>query len=62
MQILTAFLDCPECQLTFEATWADDSLDLQDMPSAPVATHTCPACGHQFTQEYPGWSLFTEAG
>lgn len=60
--LLTAILTCPRCGTDFDAWWADEVMDVQDMAEAPVAEQTCPACGHAETVEYPGWSFRAEAG
>jgi len=59
--ILTAILDCPQCDVPFEGQWADDSIDPEQRDDAPVQIQACPN-GHQFEAQYPGWSYLTEAG
>jgi hypothetical protein len=58
---LTAILDCPECEASFEGQWIDDSIDPEQRDEAPVQGQECPN-GHRFEAAYPGWSWFTEAG
>jgi hypothetical protein len=58
---LTAILDCPECEVSFEGRWSDDSMDPEQRDEAPVQAQQCPN-GHQFDAEFPGWSWTTEAG
>lgn len=61
--VLTGRVDCGGCELTFEATWADSSLSLEDMAEAPVADLTCPGCGAVLKDEpWPGWTFRSEAG
>lgn len=58
-----AIVECPECGTEFEGYWSDDdSLTDEDVTEAPVAQQTCPACGHHFDVEWPGWMFRSEAG
>lgn len=60
---LRARVDCPKCLITFEVTWHDDSMSLEDMAEAPVADVTCPGCKHVMVDEpWPGWTFRSEAG
>ena len=58
----SANVDCENCQATYEGTWTDDSISVEDMVDAPVQVQTCPGCGHQQEEEYPGWMFRSEAG
>jgi catabolite regulation protein CreA len=65
--VLTALVDCDEneggCGTTFQAIWTDDSLSVEDMAEPPVASITCPECGHvHVAMEWPGWTFYSEAG
>jgi hypothetical protein len=62
MLVLTAYLDCPECEAVFEGVWKDDSLSVQDMAEAPVADQTCPNGHVMAAEEYSGWMFRSEAG
>lgn len=64
MAIFVANLDCPasDCGEVFQARWEDDSDTQADAAESPVAVQECPACGHQFTAEYPGYTFNSEAG
>lgn len=57
----STLLDCPGCGETFEGHWTDPSLTIEDMTDPPVAEQECAACGHKFTEEYPGWMFRSEA-
>jgi hypothetical protein len=61
MSILTALVECPACDVTFEGSWRDDSMDEEQRDEAPVGEQECPA-GHKFVAEFPGWSFYGEAG
>lgn len=61
MSVLTATVECPECDTVFEGYWADDSMDAEQRDEAPVAAQEC-QCGHRFEAEYPGWSELGGAG
>lgn len=58
---LTAILDCPECDVSFDGEWNDDSMDPEQRDDVPVQVQQCPK-GHRFEAEYPGWSYTSEAG
>lgn len=59
----TALLECPACELTFEAEWQEELLDQQQLDEPPVSDFTCPGCGHCMPSvSYPGWTFFGEAG
>ena len=62
MLILNALIDCEECGETFEGTWTDDSMSVQDMAEPPQAEQTCPLCGNVQTEVYPAWCWTSEAG
>lgn len=57
----SANVDCPECGSTFEQIWTDDSMTVEDMVDAPVATAHCEECGHEWEAEYEGWMIRSEA-
>lgn len=61
MSILTALVECPRCDTTFEGSWHDESMDPESRDEAPVAEQECPN-GHKFPAQYPGWSYTGEAG
>lgn len=58
----TAFIDCEECDTSYEGTWTDDSQSYEDMVDSPESDFTCPNCGHVQHEVYPGWSFHSEAG
>jgi hypothetical protein len=60
--ILTALVECGNCELTYEGSWEDDSDTTQDMDEAPVAWQECPECKTEQQETYPGWINRTEAG
>jgi hypothetical protein len=60
--ILRALVDCGSCGETFEGTWTDDSMSVQDMAEPPEAGQACPACGHVQLEVYPAWCFNSEAG
>ena len=64
--VLTALVDCdgPDgCNETFDWTWEDDSISIEDMAEPPVADVTCPECGAvQTNVAWPGWCFRSEAG
>jgi catabolite regulation protein CreA len=64
--VLSVLVDCdgPDgCGETFNWTWEDDSISLEDMAEPPVADVTCPECGAVLTNvAYPGWMFRSEAG
>lgn len=60
-QLPTYLIECPECDVEFEGTWHDNSMDSEQRDEAPVQEQTCPN-GHIFEAEYPGWSYMGEAG
>lgn len=58
--------DCPPdcaggCETTYEGSWWDPSITVQDMRDRPESVQTCPACGHKQLLEYPGWGNYGEA-
>jgi hypothetical protein len=61
MPFLSAIVECPRCACEFSGVWHVTG-DIQDLAEAPVADKTCPSCGKVWSMEYPGWTLFTEAG
>lgn len=63
MGVLRAFVDCDDCEETYDGYWpAPDEDEEQDQDEAPIAEQVCPNCGHRQTEEFPGWSFHTEAG
>lgn len=58
----TALVECPSCDITFEGHWHDDSMDPEQMDGPPSGEQECPECGEVTVIEYPGWSVFGEAG
>lgn len=61
MYVLTALVDCPSCEVTFEGQWVDSSMDIEQMDGPPVAEQAC-TCGEVFEETYPGWSEYGGAG
>jgi hypothetical protein len=57
-----ANVDCPQCGTTYEGHWTDDSITVEDATDPPVGLQTCPGCGHQHEETYPGWFFHSEAG
>lgn len=62
MRYLTGTVECASCHEVYDGSWADDSMDVNDMAEAPVASQTCPSCGHVQQEEWPGWTWQSEAG
>jgi Zn finger protein HypA/HybF involved in hydrogenase expression len=62
MLILRALVDCAKCGETYEGTWTDDSLSVQDMAEPPEEEQECPACGNVQLEVFPGWCFNSEAG
>jgi hypothetical protein len=60
MAVLAATVDCPECGTAFEGRWLVTG-DVEDMVEPPEAEQECPG-GHRFSEEFPGWSHYVEAG
>lgn len=58
----TENVDCPICDTTFEGVFHDDSDTVEDMTDAPVGSHTCPSCHHEWISGMSGWTFFSEAG
>ena len=58
----TENVDCPACGAVSEGVFHDDSDSVEDIDTAPVGEHTCPACGHHWASELTGWTFFSEAG
>jgi hypothetical protein len=61
--VLHSLVDCEGCEITFQATWTDDSMTIEDMAEAPVRDVTCPECGYVHkAMPWPGWTFRSEAG
>jgi predicted RNA-binding Zn-ribbon protein involved in translation (DUF1610 family) len=58
----TENVDCPQCGQVFEGQFHDPSLTVQDITDPPAGRHECPNCGHRFTSELTGWTMYNEAG
>lgn len=60
----TENVECRLCETVFPGEFVDltGSMTVEDMTDPPIGTHTCPACGHQWSSELTGWQMFTEAG
>lgn len=62
MLTLQTLLDCPACDLTFDAAFNVPTADtLDELADPPDAEQVCPACGHEWVAEYPGWAHVNEA-
>jgi hypothetical protein len=59
LNVLVAIIDCPECAVLLEGTWAEPA---ESDDSVDAARQLCGACGHTWEAEYPGYSFKTEAG
>ncbi len=55
-------VDCPACNHTFEGTFTDPSMSVEDIVDPPAGWHTCPACGRQWNSHLTGWMVYGEAG
>lgn len=58
----TENVDCGQCGTTFEGTFFDDSMTVEDIVDPPRGRHCCPSCGHQWASEMTGWTFYSEAG
>lgn len=58
----TEFVDCPRCDTVVDGIFTDDSITVEDIVDPPTGSHACPTCGHAWTSDMTGWTLFTEAG
>jgi DNA-directed RNA polymerase subunit RPC12/RpoP len=62
-QARTAVYTCDRCGEEVDGVWsAPEEDEEQDQDEAPVAVQVCPGCGYAQSVEYPGWSVWTEAG
>lgn len=62
--VLSALVDCESCETTYDAYFHFPSgvYEREDIIDAPIETVTCPSCGHQQDEQWPGWTAHADAG
>lgn len=60
---INVFLDCPECDLTFDHTFPPQEgvYENEDLIAPPEDDVTCPGCGHEWHAEAEVWFSHDDA-